>query len=461
MKYALLVTALLCFLLGTLCLLPGYLTAPSEPSLPSDPTVSVPSTEFPTEPPTDAPTEPPTEPPTEAPTEPPVVKENTVTLGATGDILLHDNVIKSGKKADGTYDFSYIFKHLLGYIDGLDYMVGNMEGTLAGADNGYPYRGYPQFNAPDAIAEAAKNAGFDLLLTANNHSYDTRSLGFHRTQQVISQLGLAYIGTRPTAQTPNYLVKDIGGIRFGMTCYTYNTAVSENGSVSLNGIPLSAEDSGLINSFNYRQLDPFYQKLGAEIQEMKAAGAEMIILYIHWGDEYETTPNATQKKMAQALCDLGVDVIVGGHAHVMQPMEMLTSTVDPSRSTLCLYSLGNAVSNIVKSDRHPAECEDGMIFTVRFAKYSDGTVIVESTDVIPYYVNRQPNGTQSKYAYPLIPLALPQDQWQSAYGLSDADLSRCQASLSRTEAIMRAGLDASNVFLKNQQAQLENALGIN
>lgn len=456
MKYTLLITALLCIALGVLCILPAHFLSVADPTIPSQTIPTAP----PTEPPTEPPTAPPTEPPTETPTEPPVTKEHTVTLGATGDILLHDNVILSGANGDGTYDYNYIFEHLASYIGKLDYMVGNMEGTLAGAENGYPYKGYPQFNAPDAIAEAAKNAGFDMLLTANNHSYDTRSLGFHRTQQVISQLGLDHIGTRPNAQALNYLVKDIGGIRFGMTCYTYNTAMSDNGSVSLNGIPLSISDSSLINSFNYGKLDAFYGKLSEEIQAMRTAGAEMIVLYIHWGNEYETTPNATQKAMAQALCDLGVDVIIGGHAHVMQPMEILTSTVDPSKSTLCLYSLGNAVSNIVKSNVHPAECEDGMIFTVRFAKYSDGSVIVEGAEVIPYYVNRRPNGDRSKYAYPIIPLAIPREQWKDAFGLTDEWFGSCVASFSRTEAILQGCLDASNAFLKQQQTQLETALGI-
>jgi poly-gamma-glutamate synthesis protein (capsule biosynthesis protein) len=90
------------------------------------------------------------------------------------------------------------------------------------------------------------------------------------------------------------------------------------------------------------------------------------MLFIHWGDEFFTSPNKTQKAMAQKLCDMGVDVIVGGHPHVIQPMEMLTSTTDSTHNTLCLYSLGNAVSNIVHSSNRPYECEDGIFFTVTF-----------------------------------------------------------------------------------------------
>lgn len=431
----------------------------------SKPQETTPSSQ-PTEPtqPSTAPTEPtrPTEP--TVPTEPPIVKENTVTIGATGDILFHDQLIASGKDAaTGTYDYSYIFRHLASYVGAFDYAVANMEGTMAGGDYVYPsgkvgYYGYPQFNAPDAVAVALRDAGFDMLLTANNHSYDTYNIGFHRTQQVIKELGLDYIGTKPDTQTLDYLVKDVGGIKIGMSCYTYNTGVN-GGKVSLNGIPVSETDSLLINTFNPWQLDSFYAKLEQEIAGMKAAGADTIMLFIHWGDEYITTPNNTQKKIAQKLCDLGVDVIVGGHPHVMQPLEMLTSSVDPNKHTLCLYSMGNAVSNIFESS-FPAECRDGMLFSVTFAKYSDGTVILESADVLPYYVNRHYDDTLNRYIHPIIPLDKPQSEWKSAYGLNDTMFAACQASLERTQAIIDEGLAAANAFLSQQQAQIEAQLGI-
>ena len=196
-----------------------------------------------------------------------------------------------------------------------------------------------------------KAAGFDTLLTANNHSYDTGHTGFVRTQQTVLDRELTYIGTRQEAEQPNYLIQNVNGINIGMICYTYNTSQDDNGKVALNGIPLSAADSRLINSFSYSKLDSFYEKLAGELAEMKANGAEATVLFIHWGDEYESYPNSTQKKIAQQLCNLGIDVIVGNHAHVIQPVSLLTSESDPNRKTVCLYSTGNAVANIYYIDR--------------------------------------------------------------------------------------------------------------
>ena len=445
-------------IIGILCLVLGIAlgvaafflsqNTPEEATVPSTfPTESIPETQQ-------------TEPPeTTAPTTPSMVKESTATIGATGDILLHDKVIYSGYQEDGSYNFNYIFRYLTDYIQSLDYAVGNMEGTLAGND-GYEYKGYPNFNAPDAIAKAAKNSGFDMLLTANNHTYDTRSHGFHRTQQVIADLGLDHIGTRPNVDAPNYIIKEINGIKVGMTCYTYDTRQETDGKISVNTIPLSNDDALLINIFNYNYLDEFYAKLELELAEMKSAGADATMLFIHWGDEYYVEPNSNQKQMAQAICDLGVDVIVGGHPHVIQPMELLTSTENPDHSTVCLYSLGNAVSNIVHSSSRPYEVEDGMFFTVTFAKYSDGTVLTESVEVLPYHVNRYHDEALDRYRYPMIPLDIPEEQWKDTYGLTDERFAACQASLKRTQAILGNGVSEINTFLQQQQDQVETTLGI-
>ena len=441
-------------------ILPG-LTAntPTEPSETTTPTLQTDPTET---------TEDTTPTETTAPTEPPVVKESTVTIGATGDILLHQQVIDSGYKNDeGIYDYAYIFKELAQYVGAFDYAIGNMEGTLSGNQDGYEYGGWPSFNAPDAIAEAAKNAGFDMLLTANNHSYDKGNHGFHRTQQVIADLGLDHIGTRQDESVKNYIVKELNGIKIGITCYTYDDRTwNDDHKISLNGNILSDANVPLVNTFNPAYLDEFYTKLSAERDLMKAEGADAIMLFIHWGDEYHTTPNNTQKKIAQGLCDLGIDVIVGGHPHVMQPMEMLTSTTDPDHNTLCLYSMGNAVSNITHRDKgpdgtpRPYECEDGMLFSVTFAKYSDGTVIVESTDVLPYYVNRYYHSDLERNMFPIVPLVLPEDQWQDTYDLTDEMFRNCQKSLDRTNAIIAEGLADANAFFSQQQAEVEAELGV-
>ena len=388
------------------------------------------------------------------PTQPPVTKVSTATVGSTGDLLLHDKVILSGyDQATGTYNYDSIFAYFSAFVSKVDYAVANLEVTLCGDDNGYSYGGYPCFNSPDAIVDAAKKAGFDMLLTANNHSFDTGIKGFLRTQEVIKDRDLDYIGTRYQEEDKNYIIKQINGINIGMICYTYNTGFDSNGNASLNGMPLTAQASRLINSFSYMDLEGFYEKLAGELTAMRAAGAEAIMLYIHWGDEYSTTPNATQKKMAQALCDLGIDVIVGNHAHVPQPVELLTNTQDETKKTLCLYSMGNAVSNIRRGGRYPAETEDGLLFSVTFAKYSDGTVLLESTDVLPTWVDRYVEDGVSKFR-----ILTMGEGWEENAEEKVKEL--CRESRDRTMAIVGEGLETANGYYTQNQAQTERQIGV-
>lgn len=407
-------------------------------------------------PPTTLPSTPPE---TTVPTQPPVIKESTATIGSTGDILLHNAVIRSGyDQKTGTYNYDSIFSVFSAFVSGVDYAVANLEVTLCGDDNGYPYDGYPCFNSPDAIVDAAKAAGFDMLLTANNHSYDTGIKGLLRTQQVVADRGLDYIGTRLQTEDKNYTVKEINGIRIGMICYTYNTGFDQNGNASLNDIPLTAEATGLVNSFSYADLPGFYERLSGELEQMREDGAEAIMLYIHWGDEYSVYTNTTQKEMAQSLCDLGIDVIVGNHAHVIQPVELLTNTYDDSRKTLCLYSMGNVLSNIRKSATHPVHCEDGLLFRVTFAKYSDGTVVLESADVLPTWVNRDDGGSVSKFQI-LAMDGEDEENWTKYMELTEELLIKCRESYNRTVAIVGSGLETANEYFARHQADVEASSG--
>ena len=436
-------------------------TLPDQPGDPTlqhtDPTHTVTVPTNPTDPTATEPA------PTEPPTEPPIIKESTATLGVVGDILMHGEVIKSGyDSGTKTYNYDNIFPFISEYIQKFDYAVGNMEGTLCGNDNGYIYDGYPHFNCPDPIADALAKAGFDLMLTANNHSYDTRNTGFHRTLEILRNAGMDTLGTRSDADEDNYLIKDLNGIKVGMICYTYNTGVKEDGSIYLNGIPLTLANSQLTNSFNYDDLDGFYAKLSGELEEMEAAGAEATVLFIHWGDEYRLKPNNTQKKMAQALCDLGIDVIVGGHPHVVEPMALLTSTKDENHKTACIYSLGNAVSNqrlgLISASK-TAHTEDGLLVGITFAKYSDGSVVVESIDAMPLWVNMNKNHTSSK-VYEIVPLDSDLPDWMVPFGLTEGQLDSCFESYNRTMDLIGTGMEEINNWFSQAQADLEEALGV-
>ena len=410
------------------------------------PTESIPETEETTEPSTEA-------------TEPPITKVSTATVGTTGDILLHDLVIASGlDSSTGEYNYDNIFKFLSTYATQVDYAVANLEVTLCGPERGY--KGYPSFNSPDAIVDSLKAAGFDMLLTANNHCYDTGHEGFHRTQQVIGEKGLAHLGTRQAEEDAPFRIQEINGIKIGMICYTYNTSQEASGKVSLNGIGLSTADSKLVNSFNYYQLDSFYEKLSGELAQMKEQGAEATMLFIHWGNEYQTYTNSWQDKISQQLCELGVDVIVGNHAHVIQPVRLLTSETDENRKTLCLYSTGNAVSNIYKVADFPVETEDGMLFNVTFAKYSDGTVLLESAEVLPTWVHRYWDDDLDKRMYTILPMSGDPENWQQEMSLTESLLNRCKESFARTQGIVGKGMTQANEWYTQNQLAVEALLGV-
>lgn len=396
-----------------------------------------------------------TEPPTQ-PLEPEHVV-STATICVTGDILMHMPVINTGLQEDGSYNFDSIFRYLAPYSAKADLAAANLETTLCGTDKGYKYSGYPAFNCPDEIVDALKTAGFDLLLTANNHCYDTSEYGFLRTVRTVRSKGLQVLGTRETLQEPKYLVQDINGIKLGMVNYTYQ-GLPDNpvaGKVYMNKNTLSDTCAPLVNSFLEAQPDSFYQEARQCLEEMKAAGAEATVMFIHWGTEYQTTPSIQQQQIAQQLCDLGFDVIVGGHPHVIQPVELLTSRTDPDHKTVCLYSTGNAVSNqrIAEMNLKTGHTEDGLLFSFTFSKYSDDTVYLEDVQTLPCWVDLR---TEPRQEYPIIPLdASLREQWQSLYSLSAEALTNAQKSYDRTAALTGPGTQLVQNYLTEQKLQRE------
>jgi poly-gamma-glutamate synthesis protein (capsule biosynthesis protein) len=156
--------------------------------------------------------------------------------------------------------------------------------------------------------------------------------------------------------------------------------------------------------------------------------------------------------MAQAACDLGVDVIVGGHPHVLHPMDLLESTADPNHKTVCLYSTGNALSNqrlgnisYVKT----AHTEDGILFSFSFAKYSDGTVRVENVELLPLWVNMYTSKETNKVVYDILPLDDQVEDWKTQFNLTDKTLKQAEDSLARTTKIVGEGLQEVNAYLKS------------
>ncbi|MDQ5983530.1 MAG: hypothetical protein RUMPE_00554 [Eubacteriales bacterium SKADARSKE-1] len=358
----------------------------------------------------------------------------TATVGSVGDILLHNPVLRSCyNSTNQTYDFGEIFSFFSPYIKKLDYSVANLECSISSSQWGYS--GYPQFKSPESIVDAVQKAGFKMLLTANNHANDGGARGVFHTIDVIKQKNADFIGSKDDVSVPPYLVKEVNGIKFGMINYTFGQFIKD-GLSSLNGIPLDKKASSVVNVFDYNKLDLFYSQMETAIKNMKNDGAQAIILYIHWGNEYELKPNKYQTEIAKKMCDLGVDVIVGGHPHVVQPVDMFTSS-DGSHKMFCIYSVGNIVSNqrIALMNLKTGNTEDGVLFTTTFTKFDDGKVTLTDVNVLPTWMQLC---NISKKQYKIIPLDKSVD-WNKDFNLGQ-DMQNAQKSYNRTMALVSEGI---------------------
>ena len=385
-----------------------------------------------------------------------VVQTGRATILAAGDLMPHLPVLRAGWNGNN-YDFSYMFQYVKPYISAADYAVVNLETTFSGSD-GLKYTGSPKYNAPDALATGAYSSGFDMMLTANNRCYDHGTAGMLRTLDVIQASGMDTLGVVSALEEPKYIVQQLNGIKIGMVNYTFADITEDRNSPTIDGTQVDSKAAGLINVFDYDMLDVFYAEMEDHISGLTASGAEAIVLFIHWGDSFSTKENSIQQSMAQQLCDMGVDVIVGNHPHVIQPITQLTST-DGTGKTLCLYSTGNFLSN-QRSDNIGVETghtEDGLMFSFTFVKYSNGDVHVESVDLIPTWVVVR--GTGDNKTYQIIPLDVSVEDWNTVYSLDGDQAAAANKSLERTNALIYTALNQVKAELQQQNTERGQLLG--
>ncbi|MBP5427517.1 MAG: CapA family protein [Clostridiales bacterium] len=374
----------------------------------------------------------------------PIQVISTAKIGSMGDLLIHSPILRAFcDSTSQSYNFEKIFTYITPYVKDLDYAAIDLEGSLAGSR----FSGYPLFRCPDNMIDSAKASGFKLFLTANNHSNDAGEKGFFRTIEILRQKNVDFIGTRGNVSDKNYIIQDINGIRVAMVNYTYGT-INDNGIASVNGLSLSKETSPLINVFDYNRLDKFYSEQEKLLERIRKDNAHAIVYFMHWGSEYQTEENNFQRSIAKKLSDLGVDVIVGGHPHVIQPIDIIHSDLS-NKDTVCIYSLGNAVSNQRKSlmDLKTGHTEDGVLFSFTFTKYSDDSVMLTSVDVMPTWVNLYVE--QEKHTYQIIPLDKQKD-WATQFNMSSQSCEMAQKSYDRTMDIVSQGLTkAKDIINKN------------
>lgn len=277
-----------------------------------------------------------------------------------GDAMQHKAQLDAALSAGGgrAYDYSECFGGIRAYVEEADYAVVNFEASLGGR----PYTGYPCFSAPDEYPLALKACGFDFFLLANNHILDRRDRGMHRTISTLDSLGIPHSGVYHSADHRAASVPaivDVNGFAVAILNYTYGT----------NGITLSGR--GVVDYIDRATIR-------SDVELARTRGAELVAVCVHWGDEYRLLPNGSQRSLADYLCSLDVDMIIGGHPHVIQPMEMRTG---PSgRSQFLVYSLGNFISNMKTTDTR-----GGVMVKVSLRRDDSGRAYVAGAGYLPVF----------------------------------------------------------------------------
>jgi len=299
---------------------------------------------------------------------------HTITLLFAGDMMQHAGQIKAASDGNGGFDYSECFKYIKDEVEQADIAIANLEVTLGGA----PYTGYPQFCAPDEFAVAIKEAGFDLLQTCNNHSCDTGKRGLGRTLNLLDSLGMPHFGTYHDAQDrarkyPYLLEKN--GFRIAMLAYTYGT----------NGIPVPSP-------YIVNQIDTIQIK--KDIAAAKAMNPDAIIAFMHWGTEYVLQPVASQKWQADWLFKNGVTHVIGGHPHVVEPIEMRKDS--KGEQHMLVWSLGNYISNMTKPNTY-----GGLMVRLSLEKDSKGTRVAGSDYSLIWTSRPALSGHKTHRVYPV------------------------------------------------------------
>lgn len=279
--------------------------------------------------------------------------EDRLILLFAGDIMGHEDQIWSAEdRVSHTFNYDTVFSFIRPEIQEVDFAIANLEVTLGRA----PYYGYPSFRSPAALASACKNAGFDCLVTANNHAADRRGKGIISTINILDSLNIQHTGTfrnKEEKEDKYPLILRKNNISVALLNYTYAT----NGNVTNESVIVNIIDKSLIER---------------DITRAKLMNADCIVIFLHWGDEYKTLPSKSQLELEEFIFEKGGDIIIGSHPHVLQKMVLMKNN-GVNRDRLTAYSLGNLVS-----DQRKKMTDGGAIVRIELTKKENMTRVTDA-----------------------------------------------------------------------------------
>jgi len=325
-----------------------------------------------------------TEPVTEPPPQPVDIR-----IQFAGDALLHTGPIdaaRTGQNAAGynVYDFRPYLRDIAPFIRAGDLNIINMETPVDVYGNNTRILSWPRFNVPFEVLEALDYAGFNHLVFANNHTIDRGFYGVERTLENFRRAGLSSTGAYANEEQFNTpTVIDVNGVRVGVVAY----AESLNG---LDSLLTAHQHTFVTRRFNFYDITNGIPRMVQDMNNLRAHGAEVIIVSIHWGAEYVDQPTVAQVRFARALSEAGADVIMGHHSHTPQPIEW-HEREDGSRG-LIIYSLGNFLADQTRLNPPDPRTQYTKLVTLNVRRYPDGNIVLGEVEILPAYIMRDRTG---------------------------------------------------------------------
>jgi poly-gamma-glutamate capsule biosynthesis protein CapA/YwtB (metallophosphatase superfamily) len=333
---------------------------------------------------------------------------HTIRIAAVGDLMCHSPQFKYSQASQDSFDFVPVFRYISKYLKDADFTLGNLETVTAGKDK--KYSGYPMFNSPDEFISAVKTAGFNLVTTSNNHALDRGESGINKTIDRLIQNKLHYTGTFNSQQDRDSIrIFDIKGIKTAFLSYSYGT----------NGNPIPSSKKYLINIIDYDLI----QK---DITRSRQLGAELVIVYYHFGEEYKREPSAFQKTTVNKTIEMGADIILGGHPHVIEPAIYYKTHNAKIDTGFAVYSLGNFLSN-----QRKRYTDGGTILYLNITKNSNtDSLWISSVEFLPTWIYRGTTDHGREY------LILPAKNEQDYPFLHESDIRQMHTSFDDTRYIL-------------------------
>lgn len=341
------------------------------------------------------------------------VPENTqATILATGDIMFHMPQIRGAYDENiGKYDFKHNFEYVKKYIKSADLAVANFETVTAGED--IPYSGFPNFNSPVETLDAIKYAGFHMLTTSNNHCLDQGKKGLLNTISAIEERGLINIGTYKEPAEDIFMM-DINNIKIALLSYTYGF----NGM----GYTLTEEEQ----KYMVRKIDE--DRIENDIQKAKDKGADIVVVFIHWGNEYQREPSEEQINLGRKMVQWGANIILGSHPHVIQRSEIIQYN---GKDNYIIYSMGNFLSNQRRETMDNKYTEDGVMVKLILEKdYSKKQTIIQDIEYIPTWVRRYKQ--DGRWVYQILPVKEFLNNEKLLSTIGKLEINRIEESLENT-----------------------------